>query len=319
MITKSNQEESLIKEAKIEERNYNWEKAADLYEQAAKIYLEREKLKDAANIYIKLGDICIRAIYASEIKECYLNWNKQAFKAFRKAESLFIQTNDKLLSDECEARALSVTGFVITSVEEARKNIKKSVDILLKLIEEYSKVNDTKNWIRLITLIIGSINLYVFITSDPSELEYYSQLGRNLIEKAWTRLKEIDTIEIRSSLLFGESILILNINRWTELTYGDKKQEKVNKKFLKRCEETLNLVQNSDEEINHSYLGDIYGTTGFVYCIFGSLLVEEKKERVKLAEKGFELLEKSVAFFKNSRNILGAISYIYSTDYHAGL
>jgi len=309
----------LLAKAETEERNYNWEKAANLYEQIAKSFLEKNLLQDAAKICNKLGDICLHAIYASETKEDYLNWNEQAVKAFRKAESLFIKTNYKLLGLECKARAIALTGFVITSIEEARKNLKKSIDIFLELIEEYSKANDTKNCIRLLTLAVETMSLDVFLCSKPSELEYYGQLGRNLIEKAWILLKEVDTIEIRSRLLYGEVLLMFHINRWTELTYGDKKQEKINKRFLKRCEETLNLAQNSDDEINHFILGAIYGVTGFMYCIFGSLLIEEKKERVKFAEKGFELLEKSIVFFKNSRNILGVTTFIYSLDYQAGI
>ncbi|MCK4380627.1 MAG: hypothetical protein KAW51_05755, partial [Candidatus Lokiarchaeota archaeon] len=319
MIVKSNQEETLIKEAKIEEKNYNWEKAANLYEKVAKSFLEKNLLQDAAKIYNKLGDICLRAILASEIREDYLNWNEQSVKAFHKAESLFNQNNNKLLSMECKARALALTGLVITSIEEARKNLKKSIDIFLELIEEYSKANDTKNCIRLSTLTVDPMNLYVLLCSNPSELENYGQLGRNLIEKAWILLKEVDTIEIRSRLLYGEIILMFHINRWTELTYGDKKQEKINKRFLKRCEETLNLAENCDDVINDFILGDIYGVSGFIYCIFGSLLVEEKNDRVKFAEKGFELLEKSVVFHKNSRNILGVITDIYSIDYQAGI
>jgi len=309
----------LINEAEIEEKNYNWEKSANLYEKVAKSFLEKNLLQDAAKIYNKLGDICLRAVYASEIKEDYLNWNEQSVKAFKKAESLFDQTNDKLLSRECEAKALSQSCFVIRSIEEARNNIKKSVDIFLELIEEYSKANDMRNFIRLSALAVEPMILHISICSNPSELEYYSQKDRNLIEKAWTLLTEVDTIEIRIRLLYGEFFLMFHINRWTELTYGDKKQEKINKRHLKRCEETLHLAQNSDDEIDYFILGGIYHFTGFMYCIFGSLLVEERKERVKFAEKGFELLEKSVVFLKNSRNILGAISVIYSIDYHAGI
>ncbi|NVM34744.1 MAG: hypothetical protein HWN81_04050 [Candidatus Lokiarchaeota archaeon] len=319
MVVKSNQEETLIKKAKIEERNYNWEKAANLYEQVAKSFLEKNLLQDAAKIYDKLGFVCHRAVLASEIKKDYLNWNKQSVKAYHKAESLFDQTNEKSLSMECKAKALAQTALVITSIEEARKNVKKSVDILLELIEEYSKVNDIKNFIRLSALTIEPMILFVLICSNLSELEYYSQLGRSVIEKAWILLKEVDTIEIRSRLLMGENVLMFHINRWTELTYGDKKQEKINKRFLKRCEEILNLAENSDEVINDFILGDIYGITGFIYCIFGSLFVEDKKERVKFAEKGFELLEKSVVFYKNSRNNVGVMNYIYSIDYHAGI
>ena len=112
MIVKSNQEENLIREAKIEEKNYNWEKAAGLYEQVAKSFLEKDLLEDAAKIYDKLGLICLRAVFASETKEHYLNWNEQAVKAFHMAESIFDRTNDKSLSMECKAKALALSCLV---------------------------------------------------------------------------------------------------------------------------------------------------------------------------------------------------------------
>ncbi|UCD02222.1 MAG: hypothetical protein JSV23_04170, partial [Promethearchaeota archaeon] len=267
MIVSNTQLETLIEEAKIEERNYNWEKAADLYEQVAKLFLEKNLLQDAAKIYDKLGFVCSRVVLASEIKEDYLNWNEQSVKAFHMAERLFDQTNDKLLSMECKAKALAHSCLVITSIEEARKNIKKSIDIFFQISEEYSKVNDMKNFIRLTALAVEPMVLHISICSNPSELEYYGQKDRNLIEKAWTLLTEVDTIETRGKLLYGEYNMF-HINRWTELTYGDKKQEKINKRFLKRCEETLHLAQNSDDEIEDFILGGIYSITGFMYCIF---------------------------------------------------
>ncbi len=309
----------LIKEAEAEEKNYNWEKAAGLYEQVAKSFLEKNLLQDAAKIYDKLGFIYLRAVYASETKEDYLNWNEQAVKAFYMAESLFDQTNDKILSMECKAKALAQSCLVITSIEEARKNMKKSIDIFFQIIEEYSKANDTINLIRLSAQIVDPMILFLFICSNPSVLEHYSQLGQKLIEKAWRLLKEVDTIETRSRLLLGEHLFMFHINRWMELTYGDKNQERINKRHLKRCEETLNLAQNSDDEIDYFILGDIYAMTGFMYCIFGSLLAEEKKEQVGFAEKGFELLEKSIIFHKNSRNIQRVIQNTYSIDYLAGI
>ncbi|MFX1438068.1 MAG: hypothetical protein ACFFAA_12875, partial [Promethearchaeota archaeon] len=311
-------EEDLLEKAILEENTYNWEKAADLYELVAKSFLEKNLLQDAAKIYGKLGFICSRAVLASEIKEDYLNWNEQSVKAFHMAERLFDQTNDKLLSMECKAKALAHSCLVITSIEEARKNIKKSIDIFFQISEEYSKLNDMKNFIRLTALAVEPMVLHISICSNPSELEYYSHKDRNLIEKAWTLLTEVDTIETRHRLLYGE-FNMFHVSRWTELTYGDKKQEKINKRFLKRCEETLHLAQNSDDEIDYFILGGIYSITGFMYCIFGSLRVEEKKESIEFAEKGFELLEKSTVFFKNSRNNNGVILSIYGIDYHAGI
>ena len=56
----------LLDRAEIEEKNYKWEKAAEI--------LKKEKnLKNAAKIYNKLGDICLRAVLASETKESYMS------------------------------------------------------------------------------------------------------------------------------------------------------------------------------------------------------------------------------------------------------
>jgi len=306
---------SILDRADIEEKHYQWEKAAELYEQAAGMFIEKNELENAAKIYNKLGDIYIRAIWASDTKESYLNWDEQAVKAFHNAESLFNQTNDKLLSMECKAKALNSMSMVITSIEQARKNLKKSIEIFLKLIEEYSKANDTKNCVRLSALTVDPMNSYLLICSNPSELDLYSHLARNLIEKVWLLLEEDDIIEIRERLLYSE-IILMSLNRWTELIYGDEKQEEIYKRFLKRCQETLNLAENCND---YYILGSIYGITGFVYCIFGSLFVEEQKNRAKFAEKGFELMEKSVVMLGKSRNNLGVISYTYCLDYCAGI
>jgi len=305
----------LLTKAEAEEKDYNWEKAACLYEQVAKEELNQNRLENAAKFYDKLGSICLQAVLASETKEDYLKWDNQAVEAFYKAESLFNQTNDKLLGKECKAKALYAMSYVITSVEEARKDLKKSVDIFLELKEKYSTVNDRKNCVKLSILTIESIISFMVLCKDPSELAFYNQMACNLIEKAWILLKENDTIKIRERLLWGESMLI-NYNRWAELTYGDEKQKEILKRFLKRCEETLQLTENCDDYI---ILGSIYGAFGFQNCIFGGLLVEEQKERVKLAEKGFELLEKSITFFRKSRHVLGAIWSRYALDYQAAV
>ena len=305
----------LLEHAESEEKNYNWEEAAGLYEQAAQLYLEKEALNEAARVYNKFGDICLRAVNASETRKDYLYWNEQTVKAFHEAERLFNQINNKPLSMECKAKALNAVSNVITSIEEARNNLKRSIDILLELNEEYSKVNDKKNWVRLSVLTIDSIIYLMLLCKDPSELYLYSQEARNLIEKAWILLKEIDTIKIRERLLWSENLLI-NFNRWIEQTYGDEKQKEILKRFLKRCEETINLAENCDD---YNTLGVIYVAFGFHNCIFGGLHVEEQRERVRFAEKGFEVMEKGIEFFRKSRDNLGIITSIYALDYHAGI
>jgi len=305
----------LLDRAEIEEKNYKWEKAAELYEEAAEILIKEKNLENAAKIYNKLGDICLRAVLASEIKEDYINWDKQAIDAFNKAEDLFMRSKHKLLSIECKAKAFNAKCYVITSVEEARKSIKRAFEIFLELNENYSKKGDNKNSLRVSSLAIESITFSMLLSSDPSELVFHCQLVRNLFNKSWILLKDYDTLEIRLKLLYGENIIIA-INRWTELTYGDKEQEEIIKLYLKRLEETIKLAENCDDV---GILGFLYLFLGFAYCIYGGLFLEEKAKQAKLAEKGFDSMERAVQLLRNVRDNRWIISQIYMLDYQAGL
>jgi len=305
----------IIEQANLEKKNCNWEHAAELYEQAAEAALVQNLLTTAAKIYYKLGDICFRAVLASETVEDYVDWNEHSIKAFHRAENLFNQVNNKILSMESKAKALYTGGYVITSIEETRKNLKLSIEIFNELYELHTKENNKEKIIKSSIQTLASIILLMMISSDPSEIHNYCLLGRDILEQVWKLTIEIDNIEFRSDLLFHENILF-NFNRWTELIYGDEKQEELRKRFLNRCEDTLKLTENCSD---YDILGTIYGTVGNHYCMFGGLFIEEPNERMKFAEIGFDLIEKAILFYRKSRNNYGLVNMLYSIDYLAGL
>lgn len=305
----------LLNKAEAEEKYYNWEDAAKLYEQAAKLFLDKKMLEDAAKVYTKFGDICLRVVRASKTKEDYLNWNEQSVRAFHKAENYFIQTNDKLLSMECKAKAFNAMGYTITSIEKGKETLKESINVCLELIKIYSNKNDNRNLIKLSLLALDSIGFLYYLCKESSDFEYWIKLSRSLIEKAWVPLKKDDNINFRTALLTAEGYLIL-ITRYTELIYGDRKEEELRKRFVMRCEETLDLVKGCDD---FSILGQVYLVTGAHYCFYGTLFAKEKNERIKLIEKGFNLLEKSIIFFRATKDYINLIFAIYSLDYLAGI
>ncbi|MCK4687237.1 MAG: hypothetical protein KAT66_03850, partial [Candidatus Lokiarchaeota archaeon] len=307
-------ETNLLEQAESEEKNYNWVKAAELYEQAAKQLLEKNTLNEAAKVYNKFGEICLRAVMASETKEDYLNWDEQAVKAFHKAENLFSQVNSKLLSMECKAKALNALGLAVSSVEKGKTALKESINICLDLNKIFSKRNDNKNLIKTSILTLNSIVHLLFLCKEPSDFEYYIQESRNIVEKTWTLLKEIDNINFRANLLYWE-YCIINFIRYTKLTYGDKKEEEIRKKILARCKETLDLVKDCDDLI---ILRRVYGVVGSQY-LFGTIFADERYERLELVEKGFDLLEKAINFARTIRDNIDLIWGIYGLDYSAGV
>jgi len=308
-------EVSLLDRAEIEEKNYKWEKAAELYEKAAEILNKEKNLENAAKVYNKLGDICLRAVFASETKDGFLNWIEQAVKAFNKAESLFIRRNDKFLGMESKAKALYTMGYAPSSIEKGKAVLKESINLCLELNKIYSSRNDKENLINSYILILKSISRLFILCKNATEFNSYLQMNRNLTEKAWTLLKDINNIDFKADLVYLES-LSYSMNRYTALTYRDEKEEDIRKKFFVRCKEVLGLVNNCDD---FYVLGRVYLAVGIHYGMFGTIFVEEHYERLELVEKCFALLEKSSMFCRSSGNYVDMIISIYTRDYLASL
>ena len=312
-MVKINPAELLLK-AETEEKNYNWAKAAELYEQIAKEHLEQKAIHEAARTYNKFGDISLRAVLGSETKEDLLYWKEQSVKAFNKAENLFTQLNEELLSKDCKAKTFNVICFCPSSIEKGKAASKESIEICLELNKIYSSRNDNNNLIKSSLLILNSILYSLIYCKDPSEFSYYMQMGRNLTEKTWTILKKIDNIDFKANLLYIDNLLVA-WNRYTDLTYGDKNETEIRKRLLSRCKEILDSVKNCDD---YYLLGRIYLAVGTHYCMFGTIFTDERYERLELVENGFDLLEKSIIFCKASRNNIDLIAAIYTLDYLTG-
>ncbi|MFX1522564.1 MAG: carbon-nitrogen hydrolase family protein [Promethearchaeota archaeon] len=306
-----NIKEKVLSDALKEEKAYNWVEAAKLYEKIAKS-VQNGKYFD------KLGDIYIRLIMASNTKDEYVHWGNQAVKAYYKAENLFNQTNDKLLAMKCKAKALNTRGYMITSIEEGMEALKKSIDICLDLIKTYSNLGKNKNVVEVIILASQSIVFLLYICKEPNDFEDHVELGRTLLEKAWKYsdlLEKVENVDLRTELLSFENALLI-IDRYTRLTYGDKKEENIRKKFYTRCRETLELAKDYDDLL---LLGRIYFIVGDFYCMYGSLYAKERVERLKQVEEGFYLLEEAVKIFRKTKDYFFLIYAIYSLDYLAGI
>ena len=293
----------LLNKAETEEKNLNWEEAARLYEQVAKAYLDKNMIMDAANAYNKFGEICVRTVRASETKADYAKWRDISVEAFSSAEHLFKQENEELLSIECKAKALSTITYVVTSTENAKKDLKHSIDLLLNLSQQYSKTNDMENIIRTSLITLNSINSLTIISADPSEIYNNCQLSRKIIENTWKLINKFNSINFQVELI-GYENMIINVSRWTELTYPDKKEEEVRKRFLRRCEETLDLTKNNND---YTLLGNLYLIVGTHYCMYGGLYAKDPNKRLQFAEEGFELIEKGLLFCRKSKDYVSLV------------
>ena len=85
----------MLERAGVEEKAYNWVEAARLYEQAAKAFLDKKMVEEAAGAYKKLGYACARAAGTAETSEEYVELNKRAVEAYKEAANLFGQSGNR--------------------------------------------------------------------------------------------------------------------------------------------------------------------------------------------------------------------------------
>jgi len=125
MIKKINEAE-LLELAKTEEKNYNWEKSANLYEQVTKSFLKKNLLEDAAKIYKRLGYVNAKASETADTSVDYVKLKSSAIIAYEKAGNLFKQLRNEPNELECEAETSYLKGILTKSLIEAERYAQES-------------------------------------------------------------------------------------------------------------------------------------------------------------------------------------------------
>jgi len=153
-------EAALLEKADSEEKVYNWEEAAEIYNQVAKSFLDKNMIEMAAKVYKKLGYANARAANTVDTSESYIEQTKYAINSYKKAANLFEQSGNNPEELECEAEAFKarikrvVQGLLVgqqwhrliylfivaplmrfTRLLEGVKNIRKKLGEFLKKLE----------------------------------------------------------------------------------------------------------------------------------------------------------------------------------------
>ena len=111
-MVKEKREATLLEKARVEEKDYNWVEAAKLYKQAAKGFLDKKMVEEAAGALKKRGYAYARAAETAETAEEHGRLNKLAVEAYKETVDLFCQSGNRPEELECEAEASYVSGFV---------------------------------------------------------------------------------------------------------------------------------------------------------------------------------------------------------------
>ena len=287
----------LLERAEGEEKAYNWGEAANLYKQAAKTLLDKKRMEEAAEVYYKTGFAYYRAADTVETAEEHTEVIKNSVKALKEAVNLYSQTQSKAKGLECEALALSISTFIMSSVSEVKSILNKAHEFFIEASELYFKRNDQESYIRTLNKTSYFLIWYICLCSDPKEMEEYYEKGIDIAFKAWNLSKDIKNIQYLAGALYNEVLLCIIFQYFKYVR--DYTREEYCRELLLRCEDSLRLVEGCDES---HILGLIYSSVGFMSYNFGFHYIEDEVEQNKYIDKAIDSLEKGLEFFKKTKD-----------------
>ncbi|MFX0185379.1 MAG: nitrilase-related carbon-nitrogen hydrolase [Candidatus Hodarchaeota archaeon] len=291
-------EEELLKKAELEEKAYNWAEAARLYEQAAKSFLDKNKMEKAAEAYKMLGCAYSRASDTVESAKEYLELKNYAVKAYKEAVIIYKQIKNRPEELECEAETSFNSGFIMGTLEEQKKELDMSCKLFIESSDLYFKEDNQKSIAR--TLSRASLaSVYLALnSSDLSEIKEYIQKGTEINEKTWKISKDIENIQTLVESLYAETVLIF-IKTWIVDFRGNEPLKELLKKYRFRIDESLKLTKEYDDS---RVKGLMYFINGMNYCTWGVYVVEEETEQRKYMDKGLRSIENSLVFLKKTKD-----------------
>ncbi len=303
----------LINEAKAEEKNYNWQNAASLYDQVAKAFLDKNLLEKAAKYYMKVGYAYAKASHTTDTSDEFNGISNLAIKAYENALNLFNQIKKIPEGLECEAVILSIKGVLGNSVMEGKVNFKKSYELFVKSSEIYRNDDDQKSTAR--SLGSASQSLYYLATCsvEQEEIENYIKKGLQIGEEAWSIANEEKFYDIIAESLygFGSLIFLYSFIMPFKLGYDGKK---LFEKVKSIGDISLKLIQECKDP---HIIAKVNIYTGVFYTGVAIQFIKDAIKQKEYGDKGIALVGLGLEDLKKTKDKRYMIIAIFYLNYLA--
>ncbi|MFX1406899.1 MAG: TIR domain-containing protein [Promethearchaeota archaeon] len=290
-------ENGSIETAEAEEKRYNWVEAAGLYENAANSFSNENMITEAADFYRKSGYASARAADTIKTAEKHIEMYNNAIKAYTEAANLFKEIEMQPEELESKAEVNFYIGFLKESVDEAKESFNKAYNLFIKASEIYSKEDNQMSIARVNSRAAITLGLIISYCSDNKEIEDLFQKAIDILNKTWEILKDKENLQILAESLFAEFFINLHVIFFIMPFKRDNFYKQNAREFLSKCEESLRIVENCDDNFT---LAMIYFSAGFIYSAYAFHFIEDEREQRLNFLKGLEYHEKGLNFATNS-------------------
>ena len=170
----------LLEKAKNEENSYNWADAAKVYEQVAKIFLDKKKMEDAASAYKTLGRIYFLISETTNTSNKFVESLNRTIEAYNKAANLFEENENKAEQLECKAESSFASGFIASSRNDAKTSYNNSIELFVEASKLFSENDDQESLARILSRAAFCFTLTQPFLDNKIEGEHFFHKGSNL-------------------------------------------------------------------------------------------------------------------------------------------
>ena len=312
-MIENNKIAELLDRAQTEENLYNWAEAASLYEQAGKSFLNKKKVKDAANAYKGLGRVYILISETANTKVEYVESIKRAIEAYNKATNLFKQGKNKAEELECKAEVLFASGFIARSINDAKKFLNNSIDLFVEASKFISKSDDQESLARKLSRAAFCFAHCQPFLNDKIEAEQFFQKGTSLASKAMKISLKVGNLHLLSESIFSE-VMIYFTNIYLKDFKKDPFFEENTRKYILKFDEYKIIFCNCDD---NRALALLYFVGGNLYCAYATHYIKDEKESDEYTEQGLKLLEEALIFARKANSKFLIIATLFYIDWWA--
>jgi len=312
MLTEQNEEE-LLEKAELAEKECDWSKALKLYEQVANSYLNKKKIEEAAQTYMKLANAYMFFVRTVNTAEEMIRYEKLIIKHFATAEMFFNQSNNNEGAMECKLGQYQNKLWTATSLLELNEVAEKALELVMHLIDFYRKQGEKENLARNLTNsddIISSL-----LASSTSFEEYYklSQKGIKFANEALKISKELGNIKLISrslSFCLGMQTALIQVIEFR----GVPEFRNTFKGLLVESENALKLIENKKEYIPSAIFNRISGVDNYFFAFH---YIEDERKQQEYFKKGLNQLKNTLEIGRKIQDKLIIFSSTFWLDWWA--
>ena len=188
--------ESLLKKATELEKNYEWLKAAEVYERAFDLETKNDDPKNSAELYDKKGFCFFKAAFQAESNYQFSEIMKLAIQSYEKAILFFkvIKNVDGIISANNTLANISYAkSWIEPNPSKKTIFIAEWWTLKSKVLDNYEKMGDQLHFGKICNdMLQNSYDCYYWIGRNSEELEEKRNKLISLGEKAITILSELN-------------------------------------------------------------------------------------------------------------------------------